>query len=139
MGAIGFAERLAYVRWLRSRGRIRPETDTELAASLGVGAKWLGKWKGKSSAPEGRTEATAIAAALSGIGVTLDWLYDGKGSPPEPSAWKGWLKDWERSAVSGLAAAHNTTVEPEKSAAAFAAKQKPATKQAAGQRGRKPK
>jgi hypothetical protein len=96
VAVIGFADRLAYVRWLRARGKRAPETDTEFAANVGVGAKWLGKWKNKPNAPEGRTEAAAISAALAGMGVSLDWLYDGKGSPPEPIAWKRWLADAER-------------------------------------------
>ena len=53
---VGFAERLAYVRWLRNRGRLTPESDTELADAWGVGQKWLGKWKTRREAPEGRTD-----------------------------------------------------------------------------------
>jgi hypothetical protein len=25
------------------------------------------------------------------MGVTQAWLYDGKGEPPEPAQWDGWL------------------------------------------------
>jgi hypothetical protein len=87
----GFAHRLAYLRWLRNRGRVKAETDAEVSAWLGVGLKWLGKWKTRRDAPEGRTEARAVSAALRAIGVELDWLYDGAGDPPEPERWGEWL------------------------------------------------
>lgn len=88
----GFAHRLAYLRWLQNRGRVKPLTDAEVAAWLGVGLKWLGKWKTKREAPEGRTEARAVERALATIDVTIDWLYDGEGAPPEPSQWAEWLR-----------------------------------------------
>lgn len=86
----GFAERLAYVRWLRSRGRIAPESDRELAQALGVGEQWLRKWKSRPDAPDGRKEAQAIAGALAPLGVTIAWLYDEQGPPPEPALWAVW-------------------------------------------------
>lgn len=88
----GFAQRLAYLRWLRSFGRLKPETDREFAVALGVGEKWLSKWKGSEKPPEGRSEAAAIAEALRPSGVTVEWLYDGKGSPPQQVLWSDWLK-----------------------------------------------
>lgn len=88
----GFAARLAYVRWLRNRGRLANETDKELAAALGVTYGWLTKWKIRNDAPPGRDEARAIIAALSPLGVTEDWLFEGQGTPPEASLWKIWLK-----------------------------------------------
>lgn len=85
----GFADRLAYVRWLRARGRLRPETDGELADVWGVGEKWLWKWKKSAVAPEGRTEERAIAEAV-GEPVTR-WLYDGTGPAPRVELWREWL------------------------------------------------
>lgn len=85
----GFAGRLAYLRWIRSVGRPRQESDREFAKALGVGEKWLAKWKGSEKAPEGRTEAAAIERALGGLALVM-WLYDGKGRPPRPELWEAW-------------------------------------------------
>lgn len=87
----GFAGRLAYVRWLRSRGRVKLETDREFAAAMGVNYPWFAKWKTRTEAPDGRTETGAMAEALRPYGVTPDWLFDAKGSPPEPALWTIWL------------------------------------------------
>ena len=86
---VGFAHRLAYIRWLLSRGRINPASDKELATALGVGYKWIGKWKVLAESPEGRTELAAITKALVPMGVSADWLYDGKG--PVPRLWPEWI------------------------------------------------
>lgn len=102
MREIGFAGRLAYLRWLRTVGREGPETDAELAAALGVGVKWLRKWKRRAEAPEGRTEALAIATALEAMGVTVGWLYDGKGPTPRPKLWREWLVARELGGVEGV-------------------------------------
>jgi transcriptional regulator with XRE-family HTH domain len=82
--------RLAYVRWLRGRGRLAVETDRELAHALGVTYGWLAKWKIRPDAPDGRTETRAIAQALAPMGVTDTWLFDGEGTPPEPKLWTVW-------------------------------------------------
>lgn len=87
---IGFAERFAYVRWLRARGRLSPESDRELAVALGVGESWIRKWKTRADAPEGRSEQKALERALAPLGVTVEWLYDNAGPPPQPSLWETW-------------------------------------------------
>lgn len=87
---VGFRERLAYLRWLRARGRLRAETDAEVATALGVGEKWLTKWKGRADAPEGRTEEAAIKASIGA--QPAQWLYDGTGPAPEPARWREWLQ-----------------------------------------------
>jgi transcriptional regulator with XRE-family HTH domain len=87
----GFAERLAYVRWVRQARLRRYENDRQLAAALGVGEKWLGKWKDSTRAPEGRSEAAAIEAVL-GREATA-WLYDGVGEPPNRELWHAWLDE----------------------------------------------
>lgn len=88
----GFADRLAYIRWLRSRGRRAAETDREFAAAIGVTYGWFTKWKVRLDAPPGRTEARAILAALRPSGVTEEWLFDAKGKPPEHELWDVWVK-----------------------------------------------
>jgi transcriptional regulator with XRE-family HTH domain len=90
VAAGGFAERLAYVRWVRSMGRLKPETDAELARAMGVGDKWLAKWKTSARPPEGRSEAAAIEA--SGV-VSVDWLYDARGEAPRPELWRDWIDE----------------------------------------------
>jgi transcriptional regulator with XRE-family HTH domain len=87
-----FAERLAYVRWLRSRGRPAPETDAELAGALGVTSGWIRKWKLRPDAPEGRTQMAAIEKALHPTGVSVHWLFDNQGTAPEPDQWDRWLE-----------------------------------------------
>jgi hypothetical protein len=89
---LGFLDRLAYLRWLRNRGRTKPETDAELASAWGVGEKWLSKWKLRTDAPEGRSESAAIAKAI-GAGA-MSWLYDGVGEAPEPETWAAWYAEW---------------------------------------------
>jgi hypothetical protein len=89
---IGFRDRLAYVRWLRARGKTRMEKDTELAEGLGVGYEWLKKWGRRAEAPEGRTQYEAIRRALEPIGVAVDWLYDGVGETPHPELWAFWVE-----------------------------------------------
>jgi hypothetical protein len=93
----GFAERLAYVRWVRTARLRRYENDRQLAAALGVGEKWLGKWKDSSRPPEGRSEAAAIEAVLGRESTA--WLYDGVGAPPNPELWQAWLD--ERAFIDG--------------------------------------
>lgn len=83
----GFDKRLAYVRWLRARGRPAPESDRELAAATGVGYPWLSKWKSRSDAPDSREQATKLCQ---GLGVDAAWLLDNIGMPPEPELWRAW-------------------------------------------------
>lgn len=90
-GGAAFRDRLAYVRWVRSAGRQKPETDREFADFLGVGEKWLAKWKTSPDAPNGRDEAKAIGLALQPMGITTAWLYDNEGEPPRPELWRIWL------------------------------------------------
>jgi hypothetical protein len=87
----GFSERLAYVRWVRQARLRRYENDRQLAVALGVGEKWLGKWKDSAKPPEGRSEAAAIEAVLGR--ATTAWLYDGVGEPPNPELWNAWLDE----------------------------------------------
>lgn len=94
---IGFAERLAYVRWLRARGRISPESDRELATALHVGESWVRKWKTRADAPEGRSEQKALEAALGAVLVA--WLYDDEGAPPQPALWAAWRAGWRAESV----------------------------------------
>lgn len=86
----GFAYRLAYVRWLRQRGRTDFETDRELAGALGVGVPWFAKWKGSPESPDTRSQIRAIVTALAPLGVTEAWLIDGEGPAPEPNLWRWW-------------------------------------------------
>lgn len=88
--AIGFAERFAFVRFLRAMGRLSPESDRELAAALGVGESWIRKWKTRADAPEGRSEQKAIEKALEPMGVGIEWLYDGVGAAPD--FWEPWYR-----------------------------------------------
>lgn len=90
MASTGFDDRLAYLRWLRSAGRPKAETDDELAVALGVGKKWLDKWKRRSDSPDGRDEEKSIRQSL-GDAVTR-WLYDDEGDPPKPDLWKVWIR-----------------------------------------------
>lgn len=92
MPDIGFRDRLAYVRWLRARGKTKMERDTELAEGLGVGYEWLKKWGRRAEAPQGRREYDAIRRALTPIGVSVDWLYDGIGETPHPELWAFWVE-----------------------------------------------
>lgn len=98
---VGFAHRLAYVRWLRDRGRVVREADRQFAIAMGVGEKWYIKWKQRDHAPEGRTEFEAFAAGLATMGVSAAWLYDGKGATPEPKLWDAWAKDLLTPSVQG--------------------------------------
>lgn len=91
---IGFRERLAYLRWLRDCGALTPESDGKLADYLGVGVKWLGKWKRSQKAPNGIAEHEAIETSLREMGVAINWLYKGEGDPPEPDMWARWEKAW---------------------------------------------
>lgn len=91
---MSFAVRLAYVRWLNSRGALSPESDSDLAKRAGLGNEWLAKWKKRDDAPNDRTRAGLLVAAL---GADPGWLLDGVGNPPEPElyvAWEraGWVK-----------------------------------------------
>jgi len=88
----GFADRLAYVRWLRMRGRVAFENDREFAEALGVTYGWFAKWKSRRDAPEARKETNALARALEPMGVTYDWLFDNIGEAPEPEMWRDWLR-----------------------------------------------
>jgi hypothetical protein len=85
----GFADRLAYLRWLRALGRLRPETDGELADAWGVGEKWLWKWKKSAVAPEGRTEEKAISEVVGEL--VARWLYDGTDPAPRADLWREWV------------------------------------------------
>lgn len=91
---IGFGGRLAYLRWLDSRGRITPKSDREFAAELGVGESWVRKWKVRPDVPERRTEEGAFQRHF-GEPATR-WLYEMKGAAPQAPLWPGWLTDWER-------------------------------------------
>lgn len=90
VGDFGFAARLAYLRWVFNAGRTEALKDAEFASRIGVGTKWLGKWKSRADAPPGRAEAQAIEAALRPWGATIAWLYDNDGAPPFPALWQFW-------------------------------------------------
>lgn len=83
----GFNTRLAYLRWLRARGRAAPETDRELAAAAGVGYPWFQKWKTRTDAPDSRELGRKLCR---GLDADEAWLLDGIGAPPEPGLWKVW-------------------------------------------------
>lgn len=84
----GFNARLAYLRWLRARGRTTPETDRELAASTGVGYPLLTKWKSRRDAPDSYETREKFRK---GLALTSSWLFDGLGQPPEPFLWSYWI------------------------------------------------
>lgn len=83
-----FGRRLAYVRWLRARGRPAPESDRELAAATDVGYPWLSKWKSRSDAPDSYEMRERFRR---GLELETSWLFDGQGEPPEPQLWQHWL------------------------------------------------
>lgn len=85
---VGFRGRLAYVRWLRARGRVQPESDRDLALAVGVTEGWLYKWKDRIDPPDSRKHSDALCA---GLGVDSEWLLYARGTPPEPPMWKAWL------------------------------------------------
>lgn len=84
LGDSSFSERLAYARWVR----VVDESDKALAARAKVTAVWLGKWKVRADAPQGRKEGPRLARAL---GVSEEWLLDGEGDPPDVELWNDWL------------------------------------------------
>lgn len=94
---IGFRERLAYLRWLRNRGRVRAETDAQFATALGLERGWVEKWKRRSDAPPGHKERRALETMLTPLDSSTDWLYEGSGHPPERAQWQLWLADWRTS------------------------------------------
>lgn len=85
----GFAGRLAYLRWLRARGRAAPETDREVAAAAGVGYPWFTKWKSRADAPDSHVIRERF---LRGLHLDSTWIFDGQGEPPEPDLWRRWLE-----------------------------------------------
>lgn len=89
---IGFSGRLAYLRWLRARGRVSAPSDREFADELEVGESWLRKWKFREDPPERRTEEAAFVRTFGKAAAT--WLYEGLGLPPEPMLWKEWVVEW---------------------------------------------
>ncbi len=85
----GFADRLAYARWVRQLDARGEETDAELAANAGVGAKWLSKWRDRHTAPSRMEELQPLATYL---GADVVWLWSGAGEPPRPDLWGPWIK-----------------------------------------------
>lgn len=88
----GYGERIAYVLWLRARGRMEPETDAEVATGAGVGYVWFQKWKRRADAPADRTLTRLLCRYLNpeGLAAFDDWLLDAVGSPPESGLWGIW-------------------------------------------------
>ena len=97
---IGFRERLAYLRHLRNRGRLRHETDGQTAEGLGVDAGWIDKWKRRHDPPPGHRERNAMEPALEAMGTSTAWLYESEGNPPDVMEWKKWYAEWRRAAAS---------------------------------------
>lgn len=90
---LGFADRLAYVRWLRQAGRTEVESLRAFSAAIGVEYAWLHKWADSARAPTRRPEIKALMAGLAPMGITEEWLIDGTGTPPMPTLWRGvWIK-----------------------------------------------
>lgn len=109
---IGFRERLAYVRWLRARGKTAVEKDTELAEELGVGYEWLKKWAKRSDAPPGRDQFETLARTLAPLGVSADWLYTGRGGTPHPDLWARWIEAFRDVGVSEIDDPPETNTAP---------------------------
>lgn len=109
---IGFRERLAFVRWLRARGKTALEKDTDLADGLGVGYEWLKKWSKRSDAPPGREQFDILAKSLAPLGVSADWLYSGRGPTPHPELWARWLEAFWDLGVNELDAPPETNEAP---------------------------
>jgi len=93
--------RLAYVRWLRARGRASAETDRELATATGVGYPWLQKWKTRPDAPDSREQGRKLCE---GLGIDGAWLLDNKGAAPEPELWQHWLASQRAAAITQIPA-----------------------------------
>lgn len=83
----GFHERVAYVLWLRSRGRVEAITLREVAVGAGLGYEWVRKWLRQSDAPRDREYTRKLCVYLA---VGPDWLLDRIGEPPEPGLWGVW-------------------------------------------------
>lgn len=92
----GFADRLAYVRWLRGIGRQAPESDAEFAERAGLGYEWLKKWMRRDDAP---TDRERCAKLVAGLEVNDGWLLDNIGDAPEPSLWRRWWSERTRAAA----------------------------------------
>lgn len=86
-----FGERLAYCRWLRSRGLVCTEGEREFARNVGIPESWYFDWKYRPDPPRIGSHALKLLAALAGLGVTQDWLFYGVGTPPEPALWDAWF------------------------------------------------
>jgi hypothetical protein len=86
----GFANRLAYVRWLRGMGRDELEMLSDFAKAIGVKYSWLYKWAESPKSPTRRPEIKALIAGLEPMGVSEEWLIDGKGTPPRADLWTSW-------------------------------------------------
>lgn len=104
--APGYADRFAYVIWLRAAGRIDVEDDNDVERGAGVTRQWIQKWRRLNQAPKDRLLTRALVRFLNepyGWDVE-EWLLDGVGEPPEPALWKIWndarLKLAERDKVS---------------------------------------
>lgn len=89
----GYAERYAYVLWLRAAGRLWPESDNDIAAGAGVSRQWLQKWRYKNTAPNERIMTRNLVRFLDApYGWDVEeWLLDGVGQPPRSDLWAVWV------------------------------------------------
>lgn len=83
----GFRDRYFYVVWLRSRGLAAYPTRKDIALGANVGYSWLQKREGRDDASNDRTLTRSLCSYL---GVSEDWLLDGKGEPPDAGLWGVW-------------------------------------------------
>ncbi len=87
----GFADRLAYLRWLWALRTRDFGSGRAFADFAGVGYELYMKWKDRPDAPSDRHTARAfLAGGLASLGAAEGWLLDGEGDAPEPPLWTLW-------------------------------------------------
>lgn len=93
-GTPGYAERYAYLLWVRAAGRMYPEGDNDVERGAGVTRQWIQKWRRLNQAPNDRILTRALVRFMNepyGWNVE-EWLLDGAGEPPRPELWDFWVK-----------------------------------------------
>lgn len=107
MAATTFAERFAYLIFMRHALTGRAPTNAEVARATGVTDVAVLRWSQRSDAPPAYAHVKALVEFFAP--ASEDWLVSGKGEPPIPAMYREWMKARATAAATEAATAAATT------------------------------
>lgn len=88
----GFAKRMSYARLAYHFRMGEAPSIAEIARAAEKTGEWLAKWIKDDKPPPGFRDYEPIGTFL---GASWEWLFWGRGAPPNAELWKLWVAQFE--------------------------------------------